>query len=275
MRYHSQNLNEDRRGDPKGSMFWHGRAWFYGRREPQSELFHIEWLFGKYARDFGIHATFGYGDSDAGVCLHIGLPWLFSVYLVLPYVCRCRESQTGIAIHNGAFWIYPFTDQHESRRDHPWWKKNYAFHFPWTYDWYSTEILEHKANLPGLAKTVYMERKKPRLGSGDWRRDFDARKDAAKLVSETYDYTYTLKSGEVQRRKAAVYVDRMTWRALWWPIIPRQQVRTSINITFDGEVGEGTGSWKGGCTGCGYDMLHAETPLECLLRMERERKFDR
>lgn len=30
---------------------------------------------------------------------------------------------------------------------------------------------------------------------------------------------------------------------------------------------------KGGCTGCGYDIKPGETPLECLQRMERERKF--
>jgi len=265
MRFHSQNLNEDRRGE--GSMFWRGRAWLYWRR--YDELLHVEWLFGKYARDFSITATFGYGDSDAGLCLHLCIPWLFSWFLVFPYVYRCRESQTGIAIHNGAFWIYPFTDQHESRRDHPWWKKNYCFDFPWTYTHHLTEILEHKANLPGLAKTIWDDSEKDFMGT------WEARKKAEQSVSETYDYVYRLKSGETQIRKATVHVDRMTWRARWWPIIPREKVRTSINVTFNDEVGEGTGSWKGGCTGCGYDMLHGETPLECLRRMEQERKFDR
>lgn len=269
MSYHSQNLNEDHRGNPKGSMFWHGRAWFYANDERRSERLHIEWMFGKFARDFAIQMTVGYGDSDSGVCLHVCLPWVFSLFLVLPHVYHCRESQTGIGIHNGSFWIYPFTDQHESRRDHPWWKKSYAFNFPWTYQHHLTEILEHKANVPGLAKTVWNDKGKNFMDS------WDARKLAEASVMETYDYAYKLKSGEVQNRKGAVHVTRMTWRMRGWPLLRFQKVATSISVDFDGEVGEGTGSWKGGTIGCGYDMLPGETPLECLRRMERERKFDR
>jgi hypothetical protein len=39
------------------------------------------------------------------------------------------------------------------------------------------------------------------------------------------------------------------------------------------EVGEEAGSWKGGVLGCGYTLLPNETPLQCLRRMEKERKF--
>lgn len=268
MRYHSQNLNESN-GNAIGSMFWRGRAWFYSRQERRSEIFHIEWLFGKYARDFSVTAAFGYGDSDSGACLHLCIPWVFSVYLVFPHVFRCKESQTGIAIHNGSFWIYPLTDQTESRRDHPWWKKSYAFHFPWTYEHHLTEILEHKANLPGLAKTMWDDKGKKFMDS------YDERKSVEKSVSETYDYAYTLKSGEVQHRKATVYADRMTWRMRWWPILPFSKSKTCISVDFNGEVGEGTGSWKGGTIGCGYEMNYGETPMQCLRRMESERKFDR
>jgi|GEM_PF-1925174 len=271
MRFHSQNLNEKRQGEPNGPMFWHGRAWLY--RRSYDELVHVEWLFGKYARDFAVTATFGYGDSDAGICFHLCIPWLFSWYLVLPYVYRCHESMTGIGIHNGSFWIYPLADQHESRRDHPWWKKNYCFDFPWTYQWESTEILEHKSNLPGFAKTVFLENR------SDRKRDpFEVMRIAdthKKAVSETYDYVYRLKNGQTQIRQATVFVERRTWRMKWWPLLPFRKFRTSIDVRFSDEVGEGTGSWKGGCTGCGYDMLFGETPLECLRRMERERKFDR
>lgn len=268
MRYHSQNLNESK-GRVIGSMFWRGRAWLYGSQKRCGELLHVEWLFGKYARDFAITATFGYGDSDAGVCLHVCIPWLFSWFLVVPHVYHCRESQTGIGIHNGAFWIYPLTDEHEQRHDHPWWKKNYAFHFPWTFKHRLTEILEHKANLPGVQKTVWNDRDKNFMDS------YGERKNVQASVTKVYPYEYKLKNGEVQQRQAAVSVERMTWVARWWPIIPIKKVRTSIDIAFNEEVGEGTGSWKGGCLGCGYDMLPGETPLVTLRRMEREREFAR
>lgn len=87
---------------------------------------------------------------------------------------------------------------------------------------------------------------------------------------ESHPFTYTLRSGEVQHRTATITSDRMTWMRPW---LPWKRVRTSIWVDFDKEVGERTGSWKGGVTGCGYDMLPSETPLQTLRRMERERTF--
>lgn len=87
---------------------------------------------------------------------------------------------------------------------------------------------------------------------------------------EAYPYRYKLKSGEVQDRIATVNVERRTWTRFW---LPYKKVSTSINVDFDDEVGERTGSWKGGTLGCGYEMLEGETALQCLRRMEQERKF--
>jgi len=50
-------------------------------------------------------------------------------------------------------------------------------------------------------------------------------------------------------------------------------IRRMINIEFSDEVGERTGSWKGGCTACGYDWLPGEEQETALRRMERECKF--
>lgn len=93
---------------------------------------------------------------------------------------------------------------------------------------------------------------------------------------QAFPYRYTLRNGTVQERTATVTVDRMTWcwRAfyrfgVWFP----KKVRTSIDVRFSDEVGEESGSWKGGCVGCGYEMNPGETPEQTLRRMERERKF--
>jgi len=268
MKYHSQNLNESPRGVPEGSMFWHGRAWWKALRR---EL-HWEWAFGKHAHAFHLTMTFGNGDGNDGVLFAAAIPFLFNLYIGVSGVLRCKETEVGFAIHNDAFWWYTFSDRNESRSDWPWWKKVHSWYFPWSYDWYSTEILDHER--PYLAQTVWMEK------TGDRRRkdcfkSWDDAEPFKKSVSETYNYKYVLKNGEVQLRRATVYADRMTWRMRWWPLLPFVKVRTSINVKFDAEVGEGTGSWKGGCTGCGYDLRLGETPLECLRRMEQERKFDR
>lgn len=268
MRYHTQNLNEDRNGNVIGSILWKGRAWLYGNdHNDHNDRASMEWYFGKHATGFAATIGFGVGDSDAGLQFHFCLPWLVSVYLTIPNMFACKECETGFAIHNGSIWFYPCSWTMESNHSDPWYRRSKSWDFPWTLKHHLTEILEHKSNLYGLNKAVWNDRNKKFLAS------YDERKAIEMSVSETYDYTYTRKNGEVQNRKATVHVDRMTWRARWFPFIPRTKVRTSINITFNDEVGEETGSWKGGCTGCGYDMQFGETPLEALRRMESERKF--
>lgn len=93
-------------------------------------------------------------------------------------------------------------------------------------------------------------------------------------ATEVHEYHYLLRSGEKQDRLATIHVERRRWRLKWLRWTSRfQKERHSIDVTFNEEVGEGTGSWKGGCTGCGYDLKPGETPLECLRRMEQERRF--
>jgi hypothetical protein len=91
---------------------------------------------------------------------------------------------------------------------------------------------------------------------------------------QEFNYVYTLRSGETQRRKAKVYVEQwttsqrwLTWCPLFW------NKSQAISVEFSDEVGEETGSWKGGCVGCGYNMLPGETAEQTLRRMERERTF--
>ena len=87
---------------------------------------------------------------------------------------------------------------------------------------------------------------------------------------ETHAYRYNLRSGEVQERTATIKPERRLWTRPWLPYKRESQY---ININFSEEVGERSGSWKGGVLGCSYDMLPNETPLAALRRMEQERKF--
>jgi hypothetical protein len=92
--------------------------------------------------------------------------------------------------------------------------------------------------------------------------------------SETHPYTYTLRNGTVQERTATISKRRhvMTYRAfkrIGWP----KWIKESIDVQFSDEVGERSGSWKGGCIGCSYDLRPGETMEQALRRMERESKF--
>ena len=91
---------------------------------------------------------------------------------------------------------------------------------------------------------------------------------------EVHPYRYVLKNGTVQNRTATIYGDEMEWRWKWFTWLPwPNKIARCISVEFDDEVGERTGSWKGGTIGCGYEWRHRETMLQALRRMESERKF--
>lgn len=259
---HSQNLTPNNRG----WLFSHGRAWIH-RRTGHRDLFHCEWMFGKYARGFGATITLGYGDGEDGLMLHLCLPWIFSVYLCFENIFSCAEREFGVAIHNCALWIYLFNKCNESHSTDKWWQRSHAFYFPWNWEWHSTEVLSQD-----LSTCVWREDRSHRhqfLGR------YDQQKAAEKSVSRSAPYVYVRKSGERQEATATFHVERREWRARWWPLVPRKKIRTDISVNFDRELGEGAGSWKGGVLGTGCGMKPGETPLQTLERMQREVIFSR
>lgn len=138
-----------------------------------------------------------------------------------------------------------------------------SFNWPFfSYNHESTEVLTLDR------QPVWIERAGDR---SDFRVRFAEEKKAKAANQVTVPYRYTLKSGKVQDRTATVSIERRTWGRKWFPAL--KLIKTTIDVKFSDEVGERTGSWKGGCIGCGYDMLPGESAIECLRRMERDRKF--
>lgn len=88
--------------------------------------------------------------------------------------------------------------------------------------------------------------------------------------TEMHPYRYLLSSGEVQQRTATIYVEREMRQLNWTPF---KRTKHYIDVTFSDEVGERSGSWKGGTIGCAYEIRPDETPRQCLKRMEQERRF--
>lgn len=199
----------------------------------------------------------GYFDNRPRI--NIGLIF-YKIILVLPFrnkwTDECDCPTWGIAYHEDMLWIHR-GGKGNLNGGSKWW----AFQAPWSYSWVRTSALrkdggwEHETI--GNNKSFYRE---------EWENI---------LWSETYPYTYVLKSGEVQNRKAKLRVEEREWRmhGFKWSSF-RNKIEKTISVDFDAEVGERTGSWKGGTTGCGYTLLQNETPLECLRRMEKERMFN-
>lgn len=132
-------------------------------------------------------------------------------------------------------------------------------HLPWSYDWIRTSNLrsdgEWEHETLGNHKEFYDDK---------WKNI---------LFKESYDYRYVLNSGKIQNVTATIKVVEREWRmrGLKWTKL-NNLVRKSIDVNFSNEIGERSGSYKGGVCGTGYEMKGNETPLETLRRMERDYK---
>lgn len=171
-----------------------------------------------------------------------------------------KAAQSSTEERNYGFYLYPSLNGWESSVLQ-FYNKSLYIEMPWTYKWKFTELLDWDMN------TVIKEE----AGKRDWNQWFANSQAWIKDNAKTYDYTYTLKNGTIQNRKATCHIERRTWTVRWAPWI--KKINTTLEIKFDDEVGERSGSWKGGTIGCSYEMLPDETPEQTLRRMEKERKF--
>lgn len=208
----------------------------------------------RWALQFVVHQG-GYFDQRWAVSIALG--WGL-IHFYLPFKTKLKEGCSlpdyGFAIHDGIFWIHIGGDYDESIgqvQGRQWISWNLPF-FSYQFDGHCIVSKDFD--------WVKMDN-----GLRSW----DFKKDGAYI--ETHSYTYTLESGEVQHRIATCSIEKRKWHRKWFPFLTK--VRQEIDIDFSDEVGERTGSWKGGTMGCSYEMLPNDTIETCLRRMEQERKF--
>lgn len=191
--------------------------------------------------------------------LHIHLLWM-NLFLHFPGKLRAIFHKDGSPAY-GEWEQWGFSthwDGHGGIHLN-WGMRTKIIDWPWTYTFIYKEELRDDG--------VWELRQRH-----DWKLGYP-RTDISKLTRVS-PYTYVLKSGEVQNRIATVTEGR--WyrrrRFIKWTSW-MQWIDHCIEVEFSDEVGERSGSWKGGCTGCGYAINPGETAEQCLRRMEKERKF--
>lgn len=176
---------------------------------------------------------------------------LLGFLIALPFLDRWhREPEDGMAswgvyyMENSVVWC--------------WGDYTKYFHMPWDWDHCNDKHM------------VLLE-------DGSWAKyspSYSKEGEDARYT-QTFPYKYTLKNGEVQEVLAIVYVDRREWRRkCFWRIPWFAKQSVDLCVSFNAEVGERAGSWKGGTIGCGYSMLPGETAEAALRRMEQSRKFN-
>jgi len=189
-------------------------------------------------------------DRLGTVVIHLGWPALYISFpwgRVYPDHGQCSGPRFGFHFFGDLLWIYHGNDTGSSED-----KSKTTIYMPWRWKRCQHEVLDCNGNWVPFVGS--WENKPP---------------DGRNL--EEHDYTYILENGKKQHRKATIYVERRIYTRRWW--FPRRKEHVGIDVSFNDEVGEETGSWKGGTMGCGYTLKEGETPLQCLRRMENERPF--
>lgn len=205
-----------------------------------------------------------FGD-DPHYSFHVQIPFL-NVYITLPFLRRWTREPNGLMESWGASYDASVDGLHLR-----WGRRWKIIRMPWI-DWVQ---VSHDVLRPDKMWVPFVDswEEGPRRVVNDKGATLGGKEPDGRLI-ETHPYRYMLKTGEVQERMAECYAERRVRRLRWlrWSSL-FQRVTYQINVTFSDEVGERTGSWKGGCIGCGYELRPEETIRECLKRMESERKF--
>lgn len=213
----------------------------------------LRFWWGEINFSFGLALGYSVYHESASWRIHLLWP---AMYLKAPMLIRQRQGTED--------WMASYGFSLFDRSIHLNWRTRCKIiNFPWSYTWVRSSYLLNDGSW-------HVERGRMRLGDGTSMREIMAKRG----WRETHPYVYMLRSGEAQERLATISVNEMEWRQRWLKWCPWfAKVVRSIEIEFNDEVGERTGSWKGGCLGCGYALLPDELPVHALRRMERERKF--
>jgi hypothetical protein len=221
----------------------------------KKEWEHTDWITFYWGWHFDISFEIcGYFDNRPRINLDL---IFFSLTLILPFRNKwkdeCDPPKWGIQIHNNTVWIMR-GGKGNWNGGNKWWTWRLPFIEK---EWIRTSVLlkddtwEHETK--DTKKYFYKD---------EWKE---------KQKSYTYDFTDKYDNTIIP---TTIYVDEREWRPKWLTWTKRFAIiNRSIDVHFSKEVGKEKGSWKGGTLGCGYTMLPNEHPLDCLKRMEKERKF--
>jgi hypothetical protein len=180
-------------------------------------------------------------------------------WINLPWLPQRNFSKNGVE-DNIRWWGFSTGDNTINTMTFHWGRKSKYVQMPWC---------------PTHVRTEYLMKDGTWRDRPDWRAHEDVRElFEHDIATETHSFRYVLRSGEVQHRLATINVVESEWRWRWFKKLPiTRHITRSIDIEFSDEVGERSGSWKGGCIRCGETMKLNELPSETLKRLEHNRTF--
>jgi hypothetical protein len=225
--------------------------------------YRMQWGELSFCRGVAIKLCLFDPDDDPRLSLHLHALWT-NVYLSLPWKLEPdRNAPLGETMARWGFSTFEGAVHFHWR----YWTK--VVTAPW-YNWVQTSHDVRRADGSWVPFVGSWEEAQPPGETNIYGRP--GKEPDGRLIEE-YPYRYVLRSGEVQNRTASISVERRRRKLRWLRRLPFARTSYAIEIEFSDEVGERSGSWKGGCIGCAYGLRENETPRECLYRMQEERKF--
>ena len=198
----------------------------------------------------------GYFDQRFAVTIALG--W-GEFHFKLPFKTKltkgCNMPRYGIAIHGDSFWVYT-----GGEFDHSIGQVTRGGLHAWDLPYFSYTFDGH----------WIQNKKQDWVKMGNFGSSYYFKKDGL-AYTEKHPFTYVLNDGTLQERIATCTIERRKWHRKWFPFLKRENV--VIDIEFSDEVGEGSGSWKGGIMGMSHELLPNETIAESLERLKQKRNL--
>lgn len=194
------------------------------------------------------------------------MPWINK-----KWTDECDPPKYGIAIHGNNLWLY-FGGKGNMNGG----CRFKAWRIPYfSKEHYKTEVLGKKGEWIDITdrwrdpeKTKFFLEK---IGTMSFKED-EGPSDEESL-SDIHQYTWTDKYDD-SKIPCKWRVERRTWRpyGFMWTSLFEERIKF-LEIEFKNEVGSRKGTWKGGVLGTAFIINEDETPLDCLLRNEREKDW--
>ena len=238
------------------------------KKEKENEIHQESWYVGWHDWKFGIYyEECGYEEPNGE--LHISMFGWHSVFR-MPWKSKrfpygdCDAPTWGIQIHDNTLWIMKGGDGNMNGGS-KWWTWDIPF---FTKVHVRHDVVCNLANQDEPEDLRLVDYSHLMSEKGE---KYIPLEQNELVYKYHYDYTDQYDGRVIP---CVFWVEEREWRPKWltWTGLFRD-VRRYIEIEFKDEVGPQKGSWKGGVMGCSYDLLPEETPMDCIKRMERERKF--
>ncbi|MES2348328.1 MAG: hypothetical protein V4641_12245 [Pseudomonadota bacterium] len=161
-----------------------------------------------------------------------------------------HSQEYGATVSDGFVQVFLGPQTHDSTTT-----KSWCTHLPWTqWRYYRHSLYDTDGALfwSGVEN-----------GKGDRNTRAAAREAASYAKEACPTVTFLIEDFDGERITATTLMEQREWKFgtghfRWLSWFRKDMVRRSLDISFDKETGTEKGSWKGGTTGCGIDMLPGE-----------------